>query len=133
MPSEPTNTPDWVQPDAEVLLYTVDQYGSRHLVKTTIKRVNTGSFTVSAQQEPRFRLPQCRADTDDSWHRWTRYCVPFDSDAARRELDALRKRKLVVAARYAVEVWLKNKTRDNRLAAIAALQAVEDEAVHGVE
>lgn len=124
--------PDWVKPGAEVVLYTSGNPGApRNVVKTTIAKVTPTTFTVAAQDEPRFRFQSRRftgpgfdVRQGGTWG-WRRIVVPLDSEAARNEMARATRVHRESEARTAVEVWQRNRTRDNRLAAIKALGALE--------
>jgi hypothetical protein len=118
--------PPWVEVGAKVVLYSIGGGNQPRDVKvTTIKSVATKSFAVNAKNEPRFNLASCKTYVGGPWGH-TRCVVAYDSDTGRRELEAARKRRLVYEASVAVGAWRRDGTRENRLAAIAALQAVED-------
>lgn len=117
--------PTWLVPGAKVVVFndTLPGY-SRSVRVSTVNKVATKSFTVDGEQV-RFSIGQQKHRTGSSWTSSARCVVPFDSDAARTELANARARDLTYAARDAVEKWERNRTRENRLAAIAALQAIE--------
>lgn len=124
-----TEKPDWVKPGVKVLVYSSAGKRSANLVRTTIARVAAKSFTVAAEREPRFKLPCCSAQQGDTWSLWTRYVVPWDSDTARKELRKYAEREQLHTAQDALNAWLKNHTYENKIAAIAALQAVTNDEV----
>ncbi|MCA1695665.1 MAG: hypothetical protein LC749_13575 [Actinobacteria bacterium] len=124
---------DWVQVGAEVLLYTEGNPGSsRNVVKSTIARVTPTTFTVAEEDEPRFSLKHPRFDgapgytvrQGGEWG-WRRVVVPLDSVVARQEMARARQDLLDGRARVAVDAWQRDRSRDNRLKAITALQAME--------
>lgn len=120
---------NWITPGAEVLVYTsLGRNESTHPVKTTIKRVAAKSFSVTAENEPRFDLEDQRSPQQgrSSWSGHYRRVVPIDSDEAREVIAAENRLRIRNRARKAVDAWIKDRTRDSRLAAIAALEAVED-------
>ncbi|MGH7743281.1 MAG: hypothetical protein ACREQ5_00465 [Candidatus Dormibacteria bacterium] len=120
--------PDWVKPGAEVVLYTSGNPGApRNVVKTTIAKVTATTFTVAAEDEPRFRFqsrrftgPGLDVKQGGTWG-WRRIVVPLDSEAARHEMARATRVHRESEARTAVAAWQWNRTRDNRLAAIKAL------------
>lgn len=117
---------DWITPGAEVILYSIGGASQRlNVARTRIKRVATKSFTVEREHEPRFSLDRQEAREGGTWG-WTRHCVPADSDKAREVIAAHNRAALLSEAKAAVDEWQKRPTRDNRLAAIAALQKVKD-------
>lgn len=118
---------DWITPGAEVLVYTDAMPGySRNVRFSTIAKVAKKSFTVEGENV-RFSMDQQEHRPRSSWTASTRRVVPRDSDKAHAEVSAARARGLTLKARAAVEKWERRRTRENRLAAIAALQAVEQD------
>lgn len=123
---------DWVAPGVKVLLFNNGRTGGpRHLVRSVVDRVTRTTFTVAASDEPRFRFahrqpngPGFEVHQGGDWG-WRRTVVPLDSEEAREQLTAGAQRKKEAAARNAVGVWQRTPTRDNRLAAIQALQGLE--------
>jgi hypothetical protein len=123
------DVPSWLVKGAEVLAYT-ETYSDgryRHPVITKIKKISTRSFTLEAEDEPRYSLIDCSCTQRDSWSAGTRYVVPLTSDQARYEIRREKERSQMKLTRYAVEVWRRSPTGENRLAAIAALQAIEND------
>jgi hypothetical protein len=53
--------------------------------------------------------------------------VPVDSPIGQRKLAEASRVRLEYAARNACEVWIRDRTTENRLTAIAALQAIDTE------
>lgn len=123
---------DWIKPGAQVVIWR-DRHGGRAILgATTVKRVATRSFTVDDfnnhnTDEWRFSLDTWSTkDFGSTWHRY-RLVASHPEDPF---LDVLREKErkthLGRVALVAAEDWVKDRTRENRLAAIAALQAVED-------
>lgn len=129
MPEEST---DWIVPGAKVVLY-YDTYGDkpRHVKATTIAKVAKKSFTVEEPNEPRFSIETQKAHGGGTWHSWTRCCVPYDSEEAQREFVYVRDMRYMGVARTACETWLRSRTRENRLAAITALQRIPNDDISG--
>lgn len=116
--------PDWLAPSAKVVVHASSGYGGDYVRRTTIAKVATHSFTV-AGSTMRFRISTLDHHEPGWSGRWTRV-HPEDSDLGRRLLAEERVRRLVVTARVACEEWIRTQDGKTRLAAIAALQAVED-------
>lgn len=116
--------PDWLKPGAEVVVWT-DGYGRRvlHVTRATVAKVAQKSFTVEGVTD-RFDIRTMTAKGGGAWDRG-RSVAPADSDQAKAVLESARHQRLTYKARAAVEAWEKKRTRETRLAAIAALQAVE--------
>lgn len=120
---------DWIAPGAEVLIYSraardVGLLCPRH---TTIAKVAKASFTVSLEDEPRIKFDtQESARQVDTWHGYYRRVVPLGSNEARLVTDRYNRHVRLQAAKSAVDKWQRNPTRESRLAAIVALEAVED-------
>lgn len=120
--------PEWLVPGAEVVVFTAGSPIPRNAKRTTIHRVAAQSFTVDGS-DVRFKL------TTQEYHQrsgawgfgWTRRVVPANSIEGRRELAVESEYRLECAARDACETWTRERTRENRLAAIAALQAIDEE------
>lgn len=115
---------DWIKPGAKVVVFTAYSRGDENPRVTTIAKVAKKSFTVETDGLRYSIDQQLTAIQGGSWG-WRRKAVPFDSDEARSLLERARHKDLIWTARMAVEMWEKKRTRENRLAAIAALQAVE--------
>lgn len=117
---------DWIVPGAAVVLYSSGgpsrNYNPTH---SRIKKVATKSFSVEDDREPRFDLRSQTARQGGSWG-WTRHCVPADSPEAAKVLAAVDRGRKANRARGAVDEWIRVRSRDARLAAIAALEAVQD-------
>lgn len=116
--------PDWLKPGAEVVIWT-DDYGLRVIgvTRTKVATVAQKSFTVEGTSD-RFDVRTMKSKTSGAWDR-VRFLSPVGSEKAKAVLEEARHRKLTSRARTAVETWNTRRTRENRLAAIAALQAVE--------
>jgi hypothetical protein len=118
--------PEWLVPGVEVLV--VRGHWDERVTKTTVAKVHKRYFTVDYRM-----FADCRFSLDRQEHRgpgmWgvTRKVIPLDGDEARSLIDADRRRRLEDQARKACEQWIVSRKRDDRLAAVAALQAVEDE------
>lgn len=119
-----TQRPDWLKPGAEVLIWS-DDYGRdvRGVTTTTVTKVWAKTFLVDDHAD-KFEIEGLKSRPKGTWARPT-LCAPVDSDRARTVLEKLRHQNLMWDARMAVEAWGKQRTRENRLAAIAALQAIE--------
>lgn len=117
--------PDWLVAGAKVVVFNdaLPSY-SRNVRVSTIAKVATKSFTVDGERV-RFSIAKQQHHSGNAFLSQTRCVVPFDSDTARAELATARHRQLVFTARDAVQKWERKRTRENRLAAIAALQAIE--------
>lgn len=121
-----TESLDWITPGTKVVAYTEGSISrDESPTVTTIAKVAKKSFTVAEGREPRFSIDrQESARQGGSWG-WTRKVIPFDSDEARRMLKREHDRRRIYEARVAVEKWERKRSRENRLAAIEALQAIE--------
>ena len=122
-----TTDTDWIKPGTEVVLYNTGGSGtSRNVRRTTIKKVAAKSFTVSAE-DVRFPVDRLSVSQGGSWG-WTRHVTPADSENARELLAEAARQAADRRARSAVDDWVRSRTKANRLAAIAALQAIEGDA-----
>ena len=122
--------PDWLQPGTAVVLYTPARGMAGRSVKlTTIKAVGKQWITVDDQNEPRIRIDTLRSASQGSrgWSSYARYLVAADSDEGRDELDRARRGNLKMRANDLARLWLREPSKENRLALIEALQAIEDE------
>jgi hypothetical protein len=117
--------PNWLVPGAEVMVYD-DKHHAPYAVRTTVKKVATKSFSVTDDRQPRFPIKTLAAWMGGAWG-WHRRVAPIDSDEARAALLRVDHARLMSAATLAVDTWERARTRENRLAAIAALQAVEND------
>lgn len=122
--------PAWLVPGAEVVVKTTGGYGMRtEVTRTTIKNVSTQFFTLNDRDGMvnRFRVGTQDHHETGSGAWWSKV-LPLDSSEARKWLDADRRAKLIAAAMEACEVCARGgiTVRDYRIAAIKALQAIED-------
>lgn len=125
--TEAPAVPDWIYPGAPVVVY-VDSLrrDSPEPQDTTVEKVAKLSFTIKSHPSDRFKIADQRSRQGDGWHVWWFVVVPADSEEA-AEVKATDERfRRVYKAHVAVEDWQRDRTRGNRLAAIAALQEVED-------
>lgn len=120
--------PDWLVPGVAVLV--VRGWKDDSVVRTTVSKVHKRYFTVDSMSFDglRFSLDRQQYQSPGAFSSPTRV-IPIDSDEAKKLLESARKSRLVRQASHACEQWMKNRTgaRGLRLAAIAALQAVEDD------
>lgn len=118
------SAPEWLKPGSEVVVITSHPGAAKQTARlTTVRTVAAKSFTVTGF-DCRFNLARLAGRTGGDWGS-SHEVVPPASEQAHRALIAQRNRNLVNRARIAVEKWLRDGTRDRRLAAIAALEAVE--------
>lgn len=118
---------DWIVPGAKVLVFSDTPPGySRGIRTATIEKVAKKSFTVEGEHV-RFSIDRQEYRPTNSWTASARCVVPLDSDEAKSEMAAAESRSRVIAARSAVKEWERNRTRENRVAAIKALQAIDDD------
>ncbi len=122
---ETPTPPEWLVPGADVLCFS--SVRNHHPVITTVAKVATQSFTVTAEGEPRFRINRCQARTGSDWNASWRRVIPLDSDHARAILASHEGKSRENRARAAVDDWVRKRNRDTRLAAIAALQAIDND------
>lgn len=126
-----TGSLDWITPGAKVVVYTEGGISrDENPTVTTIAKVAKKSFTVSKDVEPRFSVDRQESALQGGTWGWRRKVVPFDSDEARQMLKREQDRRRIYRARAAVEKWERMRSRENRLAAIAALQAIEVDEGH---
>lgn len=119
---------DWIKPDAPVVIYR-EQHGKPEslLCETTIKRVAAKSFTINGRWYYRFDMETQRTKQESfGWHYYRYVAVRPEAEVVQELRDAQRREQLKIRANDAVEAWQKDRSRGNRLAAIEALQAVED-------
>lgn len=124
-----TEKPEWLTEGAKVLAYSVSSGLTHSYPKVvTVKKISTESFSVDDDSEPRFSLRTLDARVGGTWGH-TRRIVSITSAEAKREIQRERDNRRTAYARSAVNEWQKKCTKEARLAAIAALQAIEkDEA-----
>lgn len=126
-----TESADWITKGTKVVVYTEGGVSRQeNPTVTTIEKVAQKSFTVSEEKEPRFSIERRESAMQGGAWGWRRKVIPFDSDEARRMLKREQDRLLISKARAAVEKWQRLRSRENRLAAIAALQAIEVDEGH---
>lgn len=120
-----TEVPGWIAPGTPVLV--VAGRDGDDVTNTVIARVLKRYFLVAA---PHYATAQFSLDrqvhrTKGSWTT-DPVVIPLDSDRARKLLEVQRRQRLIRRARDLCVEWQRKQTRETRLAAIAALQAVED-------
>lgn len=115
---------DWITPGAEVVTYSTGS--NRDVRRQAIEKVAKRSFTVT--DGSRFPIDSLQRHEGGTWGRSV-HVVPADSETALEELAGAVRRRLMDDASRAVDEWVRNRTRENRLAAIVALQAIDDDEV----
>lgn len=119
-----TDTPDWLTVGADVVV--IDWWGGiESLAVTKIKSVATRFFFVEGSPH-RFRISD-QTHYGDAWGP-TRRVVLASSTEGQRYISDARRIKLERRALTVFDIWARNRTEDNRLAAIAALQDCAPEA-----
>ncbi|MEV8610249.1 hypothetical protein AB0383_20380 [Amycolatopsis sp. NPDC051373] len=122
-----TETPDWIKPGTPVVVYVESHRNEDPQPRTTtIAKVAKLSFTVEGFTNARFKIADQRSRQGSTWSFWHYVAVPADSDEASKVKQTTARLKTGYRARDAVDAWRRDRTRENRLAAIAALQAVEE-------
>jgi hypothetical protein len=121
--------PSWLVEGAEVLAYSPYSSGTHRPAITKIKKISTKSFTLDAEGEPRYSLADQSHVSREAWSSNVRNVVPLDSDQARVEIRREKELRRVKKADSAVDEWRRKHTWESRLAAIAALQAIENDEV----
>ena len=121
-----TTDTDWIQPGAEIVVYSRELGRDSAPRKTTVKTRAKQSFTVEGIDK-RFSLDKMETKPNGSWMLASTWAAlhPND-DYARKLFETDRKQRLVSHATIAVGNWQRDRTRKNRLAAIEALKQVED-------
>jgi hypothetical protein len=120
--------PEWLIPGAKVVAYTTGGAGTmRRTVVTTVDKVTSKTFTIVGDPG-RFRIDRMSYETERGsvWSR-TRHVVPLNSPEGQAEVVAENQRRAARRAEAACQKWRQDPTRDNRVAAIAALQAIQNE------
>lgn len=123
---DPVVAPEWVVNGEPVLV--VSGYRDEQITITSVARVYKRYFTVADHPyaRSRFDLHRQTRQGDSGWGSGARV-VPVNSPDGQRLFTAARRRELVNAADNATQRWERYRTTETRLAAIAALRAVEDE------
>lgn len=124
--STDVDRPEWLIPGAKVIVHRTGTYAS-HIKTTSIAKIETKSFTVEGSPF-RYQIRTLDRHEPGAWGA-REQVIPVDSDEARKLLSDDHRRKLVRKAQSACDRYrcLSVDNREIRLAAIAALQAVEDE------
>jgi hypothetical protein len=116
----------WIRTGVPVIVYTKNrQLSEARPRKTTIKRVAGKSFTVE-WQNLRFNTERLDTPRSGGSFGWSYSVTPVGSELARDLLAADQVLQAIAHARTAVDRWTKTRSREDRLAAIAALQAIEE-------
>jgi hypothetical protein len=117
-----TTSTNWIKPGAKVLVVYQTNIRVEGVKVRTVNKVAGKSFTVEGMPE-RFQLSTCKTKSYAYWHY---HALELGSERAMELLDQARKNQLLRRARSAIEKWERQRTRETRLAAIAALQQVKD-------
>lgn len=123
---ENVDKPDWIATGTKVLCYTRGR-AIGTLKITEIGKVAKQSFILADEREGRFRITREPSRHEGGTWGWTRCVIPLDSDTARRLLREKNLSGQRQQARNACDKYARNQTKENRLTAIAALQAVEED------
>ena len=117
----------WIKPGTPVVIYRKNRRLSEAMpIETSIKRLANKSFTVD-WQDIRFNTERLESPRfGGSFSSWTYSVTPAGSELARDLLAAGQVLRVVAHARSAVDQWTKTRSREDRLAAIEALQAIEE-------
>ena len=116
----------WIKPGAPVIVYVKNRRPSEGRPReTSITRVANKSFTVE-WQGIRFNIERLESPRfGGSFGGWSYSVTPVGSELARDLLAADQVLRVAAHARSAVDRWKKTRSREDRLAAIDALQAIE--------
>jgi len=117
----------WIKPGTLVVIYRKHRSLSEAMpIETSIKRVAGKSFTVD-WQDIRFNTERLESPRfGGSFGGWSYSVTPVDSELACDLLAADQVLRVAAHARSAVDQWTKTRSREDRLAAIDALQASEE-------
>lgn len=116
----------WVEAGLEVLVVDRTWTGTEIVAFAKVLKVATKSFTVEGRSE-RFRLKDlCSATTGGTWSRRHYEVVKMDSFQGVNLIQEQLARRRKALAEAAYSAWMKQPTRTNRLALIAALEKVVD-------
>lgn len=118
--------PEWLVPGAEVVVIH-GRYQDETVIPTTVARVYKRYFTVAHESFAggRFSLDRQERRGTGTWAMTTQV-LQRGSPEATRYVEASRKRRLLRVAKDACVEWHRNPVRAARVAAIRALEAVED-------
>lgn len=122
--SESAERPDWLVPGADVA--AIRGYGhDRRITKTRINKIATTTFSIVGSTA-RFRISDQSYREPGAWGTRIRI-MPLHSEEVREVQDQARYRRLENLAAHAVEAWRRERSEQNRVAAIEALQALAPE------
>lgn len=121
--NESVERPDWLVPGAEVAAIRTSLRGEQFITKARIKKIATKTFSIEGSTT-RFRISDQTYQERDSWSGATVKIVPLDSEEAQEAFNWARYRRLGNLAAHAVEAWRRERSEQNRVAAIEALQAL---------
>lgn len=113
--------PEWLVVGAPVVVVSVG--GMVESARTTrVKKIAKLSFTVEANDE-RFSIGSQERNTGGVWG--VRYrCLSVHSPEGKHAIAAELRRRQERSAARVVEAWLADKSYENRVAAIAALESL---------
>ncbi len=117
----------WIKPGAPVIVYVKNRRPSEGRPReTSITRVANKSFTVE-WQGIRFNIERLESPRFGGSFGWHYRVTPVGSELSHDLLAADQVLQAIAHARTAVDRWTKTRSRENRLAAIAALRAIKDD------
>lgn len=121
--------PDWLVEGAEIIVFsaTFDLSRIGRLTCTTVKKVSTQTFSVDIANSPRFRIEERPEHKVHEYDLTPQFVLPLDSPEAVVIIERRQQIRLRKAAKMICELYQDEPTRENRLAAIKALQAISDE------
>lgn len=114
---------EWIVPGAKVVVHSHGTAARPAWARADhVARVATKSFTLDST-EGRFSLDRRVRMGGGSWDPAV-HVAPFDSDEGRRAIADEERRQRQRKAVGAVDAWRKSQSRADRMAAVAALQAI---------
>lgn len=117
----------WIVAGTEVVIFQIgrtERYDNVYIGE--IMRVAQKSFAVQVDgRTERYSMDRQDRRGASAWD-GTYHCVPSDGEKGRDVLRNLAYQRSVHRGRSAVENWLRERNQENRLAAVAALQAIDE-------
>ncbi len=118
--------PDWIAEGTEVLTFNTGNSLLTSLRKSVITKVTKTQFAIHGD-EKRFKIANEPGRHDGGTWGWTKRVIPLSSDEAHGYLEQRRAQHFRNKAQAACDAYSVRQSKENRLAAITALQAVTED------
>ena len=123
MPDNPTR-PEWLARDEQVVIYTeTGRDSGRSVTLDIVTKVDALRFTVSGGNQ--FRVSDGALCDPFNRYGFIRYAIPLTSPEGYAEIARDARERRMINAQDGSARWQRSLSREDRLAAIEALQALD--------